>query len=79
LWEYYDSSYYAKEDNKLLNYFQPPRYPNEKCAECMQMDGMRLAQAYVPPQNFEALYEPKQALCAGTVFEQLDMPYKKKK
>ncbi|MBQ4049153.1 MAG: spore coat associated protein CotJA [Clostridia bacterium] len=45
----------------------------------MQMDGMRLAQAYVPPQRFEALFSPQQALCAGTIFEQLEMPYKKKK
>ncbi len=51
----------------------------ERCTESLQMDGMRLAQAYVPFQNFEALYTPQQALCAGTVFEQLDMPYKKKR
>ena len=62
----------------MLNYFQSQRRC-EKCAESQQMDGMRLAQAYVPPQNFEALYSQERALCAGTIFEQLDMPYKKKK
>ena len=62
----------------MLNYFQSPRNCERQC-EAMQMDGMRLAQAYVPPQKFQNLLSPQQALCAGTVFEQLEMPYKKKK
>ena len=62
----------------MLNYFQTHRNCERQC-ESMQMDGMRLAQAYVPPQRFEALFSPQQALCAGTIFEQLEMPYKKKK
>lgn len=39
----------------------------------------QLAQAYVPYQKFERLYNPAQALTAGTIFEALDMPYTKRK
>ena len=40
-------------------------------------DGQILAIAYVPMQNadFGALYAPDDALCAGTVFPALDLPF----
>lgn len=39
----------------------------------------KLAQAYVPEQKYEDLYTPEQAIMQGTIFKQLDMPYKKKR
>ena len=39
--------------------------------------GQILAIAYVPVQNadFGSLYAPEDALCAGTVFPSLDLPF----
>ncbi len=34
-----------------------------------------LAMAYVYPQEFDDLYEPDEALCHGTLFRELDMPF----
>ena len=39
------------------------------------LQGMRVGMAYVPWQNFECTYEPAQALQAGTIFPELDMPF----
>ena len=37
--------------------------------------GMPLAMAYVPWQRFGCTYEPEQALQAGTIFPELDLPF----
>ncbi len=34
-----------------------------------------IAMAYVPSQQFGGLYEPANALCQGTAFEALDLPF----
>ena len=36
---------------------------------------MTLAMAYVPYQCWEDTYSPEDALCAGTVFPSLDLPF----
>ncbi|WP_082759901.1 spore coat associated protein CotJA [Abyssisolibacter fermentans] len=38
----------------------------------------KLARAYVPFQKLDKIYSPKQALCKGTLFPELYMPYKLK-
>lgn len=35
----------------------------------------KLAHAYVPFQKLVNVYSPKQALCKGTIFPELYMPY----
>ena len=45
------------------------------CSLCGRLDGYPLAMAYVPMQRFENLYSPETALCAGTVFADLDKPF----
>lgn len=35
----------------------------------------RLARAYVPYQKMCKVYDPKEALCKGTIFPELYMPY----
>ena len=40
--------------------------------------GPQLAVAYVPMQGWEATYEPTAALCRGTIFPSLDMPFMSK-
>lgn len=37
--------------------------------------GLTLAMATVPPQPWEPLYPPDQALARGTVFKSLDLPF----
>jgi len=39
-------------------------------------DMMPLAMAYVPWQDWRQLYEPHKALQRGTLFEELDKPFK---
>lgn len=41
----------------------------------MNADPMVLAMAYVPVQQWQDLYEPEEALCRGTIFRQLDLPF----
>ena len=36
---------------------------------------MVLAMGYVPAQKWQDLYEPEEALCKGTLFRQLDLPF----
>ena len=43
------------------------------CTKCL--DGMSLAMVYSPCQEFDVLYEPMEALHAGTLFHLLDKPF----
>ena len=36
---------------------------------------LRLAQAYIPSQILGEIYSPREALCNGTLFPELFMPY----
>ena len=39
------------------------------------MDNFPLSMAYVPMQKFRKLYTPEEALCNGTLFEELNLPF----
>lgn len=39
-------------------------------------DHYKLAHAYIPYQNMCRIYDLKEALCKGTLFPELYMPYK---
>ena len=45
-------------------------YKQEK--EVLKLDSMPLAMTYVKWQN---IYKPENALCAGTIFQELDLPF----
>lgn len=40
---------------------------------------LKLAQAYMPFQVMNKVFSPKEALCKGTLFPELYMPYETKK
>lgn len=40
------------------------------------VDAFPLAMSYVPMQKFKNLYDTEKALCRGTLFEDLDLPFK---
>ncbi len=44
---------------------------NEEC-----IDSLPLAMAYVPRQKWQMIYEQSKALMRGTIFQQLDLPFK---
>ncbi|MCI5621782.1 MAG: spore coat associated protein CotJA [Lachnospiraceae bacterium] len=46
--------------------------PRRKHPSCNQ----ELAMAYVPFQNFVKLYELDQGFCKGTIFQELDKPFR---
>ena len=50
---------------------------NNSCDDCSQGNCNRWAigMAYVPWQNMEEVYEPAQALRAGTLFPELEKPF----
>lgn len=48
--------------------------PINKC-DFSCVDDFPLAMAYVPMQRFENLYSLDEALCAGTLFKDLDKPF----
>lgn len=45
------------------------------CERDDALEGMALAMAYVPWQNWKRIYEVEKALCRGTIFEELDKPF----
>lgn len=51
----------------------------QNSSDCCQtkdpLCGFPLAMAYVPWQTWQAIYEPDQALCQGTIFMELDKPF----
>lgn len=48
---------------------QMPRHKHPSCNQ-------ELAMAYVPFQNFEKLYELDQGFSRGTIFQELDKPFR---
>ncbi len=55
---------------------RPQHRPNGIDAACINRQP--LAMAYVPMQAFRETYEPKKALENGTLFPELNMPFKGK-
>lgn len=58
----------------------PTPYPSYKetspcCDKDDALEGMPLAMAYVPWQNWKRIYEIEKAFCRGTIFEELDKPF----
>ncbi|MDY2886872.1 MULTISPECIES: spore coat associated protein CotJA [Lachnospiraceae] len=51
------------------------RNMNSCCDRDDALEGMPLAMAYVPWQNWRKIYEPEKAFCRGTIFEELDKPF----
>ena len=43
--------------------------------ECSSKDDMVLAMAYVKWQKWQNIYDAEKALCHGTIFEELDLPF----
>lgn len=54
-----------------LQEMQPPAHSAHNHA-----DPMVLAMAYVPAQRWQDLYEAAEGLPRGTIFRQLDLPFK---
>lgn len=55
----------------------PPMAPNPGCSTetgC-SMDALPVAMAYVSWQNWQSVYDNETALCRGTVFPCLDLPF----
>lgn len=52
--------------------------PNSNRGSYYSMDALGqfpIAMAYVPWQRFGQTYDPSKALCAGTIFPELDKPF----
>lgn len=47
------------------------------CNPCRDdnMEGMAIAMAYVPWQEWREVYDPKKGLSRGTIFKELDKPF----
>ena len=43
--------------------------------ETVKLDSLPLAMAYVPWQKWQNIYKPENALCAGTIFQELDLAF----
>ena len=48
-------------------------YKQEK--EVLKLDSMPLAMTYVPSEKCQNIYKPENALYAGTIFQDLDLPF----
>lgn len=53
-----------------------PVYEKSSCCERDDaLEGMPLAMAYVPWQNWKRIYEIEKGFARGTIFEELDKPF----
>ena len=48
----------------------------EDRAACDELSGMPIAMAYVPWQKWRALYEVEEGFHCGTIFEELNKPFR---
>ena len=48
---------------------------NSGAADTGLLSGQSLAMVYSPFQNFEELYDPREGLCSGTIFNGLNKPF----
>ena len=51
------------------------RVPERPNCDLSSVDGLPLGMTYAPMQVFRKLYDPQQALCRGTLFCELDLPF----
>ncbi len=54
---------------------QPPKPEECKC-DLSCVDQLPLASTYAPMQVFRNLYSPEEALCRGTLYRELDLPFR---
>lgn len=47
----------------------------ENCCMHDPLNGLPIAMAYVPWQEWKNIYAAEKALCRGTIFEELDKPF----
>lgn len=48
----------------------------EKCDKYDKYEDMVLAMAYVPWQKWQKIYDAEKGFCRGTIFEELDLPFR---
>ena len=60
------------ELNEFVGMEKPCDY-NIEDMDCMKE--MPIAMAYVPWQQWRMIYDPKEALKRGTIFQELDLPF----
>ena len=76
--------YHSQEYGCCQNgYRQQHQHQHQVCPVCLdnqaeedEVNGMTIAMAYVPWQEWRDLYTCEQALQRGTVFAELDKPFK---
>lgn len=72
-------SYGRSRDNCGSVPLSMPQQPfcgtSPRCEQDDMLEGMPLAMAYVPWQNWRKIYEPEKAFHTGTIFEELDKPF----
>ena len=52
------------------------RVPVADRCDLSSVDGLPLGMMYAPMQRFRKLYAPEEALCRGTLFCELDLPFR---
>ena len=66
--------------NNSMNYNNYRPVPVAPCTvEAVKKDcleDMPLAMAYVPWQTWRNIYDAEKALCQGTIFQELDLPFR---
>lgn len=67
----------AAPDNTSDQVTQPPYYPDDQSRtfDAMLLGSLPLAMSYTPMQQWKTTYTPEEALFAGTVFPELNLPF----
>ncbi len=77
---HYHASDYMRRSPHARTAF-PENRPQTSCPVYMEekydeLNRMPLAMAYVPWQTWQNLYNAEKGFCRGTIFEELDKPFK---
>lgn len=63
-------------DIKFKNFSETPETKPVSKFSDVPLKGLPLAMAYVPIQSFDSTYSPEKALRCGTLFAELDKPFR---
>lgn len=65
-----------RDDDITSDGNMPQNNPGNNSTADNCIDNMPLAMAYVPMQRWQKIYEDSKAIMRGTIFEELDLPFK---
>lgn len=62
--------------NNAMPYNNYRQTTSTRVAQRSMLEDMPLAMAYVPWQTWQNIYDAEKGFCSGTIFQDLDLPFR---